>query len=194
MARSAAQTRQRILDAAYDLFWRHGFVRASVDDVAERAKVTKRTVYQHFRSKDDIMAVVLAHSSELALDRLRRIGDKLPPNRDAMIDALFAQLTEWAAKPRWSGAGFTRVVAELADLPGHPARTIARRHKAMVERWFGETLARAGVAMPAERGREIALLIEGAMSLMLIHGDRSYAQAAAQAAKRLLLPRKRRGG
>jgi AcrR family transcriptional regulator len=191
MAKSAAQTRQRILDASYDLFWRHGFVRVSVDDIAERANVTKRTVYQHFRSKDDVMAVVLAHSSALAVDRLRRIGDKLPANSDVMIDSLFAHLAEWAAEPRWSGAGFTRVVAELADLPGHPARTIARRHKAMVESWIGEMLARANVLSPAERAREIALLIEGAMSLMLIHGDRSYAQAAAQAAKRLLMPRKR---
>src|SRR5262249_39609232 len=68
MARSAAQTRQRILDAAYGLFWRNGFVRASIDDIAARARITKRTFYQHFRSKDDLMAVVLTHASDLALE------------------------------------------------------------------------------------------------------------------------------
>jgi AcrR family transcriptional regulator len=186
VARSAIETRQRIIDAAYGLFWRQGFVRASVDDVAQRAKLTKRTLYQHFRSKDDLMAAVLAHSSDLAFQRLQRISGRLPQDRNAMIDAVFAQLAEWAATPRWSGAGFTRVVSELADLPGHPAREIARRHKKAIELWFVELLEKAGVASPAERGREIALLMEGAISLILIHGDSRYADVAARAAKRLV--------
>jgi hypothetical protein len=83
-----------------------------------------------------------------------------------MIDSLFGQLTDWASKPRWSGAGFTRVVVELADLRGHPARAIARRHKASVELWLTSRLAKAGVASPRERAREVALLMEGAMMLM----------------------------
>ena len=82
-------------------------------------------------SKDDLIAATLAHASKLALGRLESI--KLPTNRDAMIDSLFAQIADWAATPRWSGAGFTRVVVELADLRGHPARGIARQHKTAVE-------------------------------------------------------------
>jgi len=186
MARSAAETRQRIIDAAYGLFWRQGFVRASLDDIAARAKVTKRTLYQHFRSKDDLMAEVLAHTSELALDRLHEIAERLPTERDAMLDAMFAELGEWSEKPRWAGPGFTRVVSELADLPGHPARKIARQHKTAAERWYVDLLSRAGVLAAEARGREIMLLVEGTMALMLIHGDRSYAEAAAGAAKRLV--------
>ncbi len=184
MARSSALTNQRILDAAYGLFWRQGFVRVSMDQIAEGAKVTKRTLYQHFRSKDDLIAAALARSSELALARLQQF--QLPASRDAMIDSCFAQLADWASKPRWSGAGFTRVVVELADLRGHPARAIARRHKAAVEAWFANLLATAKVSSSRERAREITLLMEGAMMLMLIHGDRSYAEAAARAAKRLV--------
>jgi AcrR family transcriptional regulator len=184
MARSSAQTRQRILDAAFALFWRHGFVRVSVDDVAERARITKRALYQHFRSKDDLMAAVLEHTSRLGLERLHAIGERMPKGAAAMIDAMFAELSGWAAKPRYEGAGFTRVVAELADLPGHPARVIARRHKALAEAFFADLLAKRKVRSAVERGREMMLLIEGAMSLALIHGDPSYIQAAAHAAKR----------
>jgi AcrR family transcriptional regulator len=159
MARSAVQTRQRVIDAAYGLFWRQGFLRVSMDQIAERASVTKRTLYQHFRSKDDLIAAALTHSSELAMTRLE--GFAFPADPEAMIEALFAQIAEWAAKPRWSGAGFTRVVVELADLRGHPARAIARRHKAAVEAWLGSHLATARVSSPRVRAREIALLIEG---------------------------------
>jgi hypothetical protein len=75
---------------------------------------------------------------------------------------------------------------ELADLPGHPARTIARRHKSAMEGWWAGVLERASVPSPLERAREVVLLIEGATALILIHGDRSYAEAAARAAKRLV--------
>jgi hypothetical protein len=56
----------------------------------------------------------------------------------------------------------------------------------MLEAHFARVLAKANVAAPRERAREIWLLSEGAISLMLVHGDRRYAAAVAQAAKRLI--------
>src|SRR5271166_1030216 len=74
MRRSAEQTRLRILDAAYGLFWRQGFLRISTDEIAARVGITKRALYQHFRSKDDLMAAVLVYASDLAIKRLRDFG------------------------------------------------------------------------------------------------------------------------
>jgi AcrR family transcriptional regulator len=184
MRRTREKTRQHVLDAAYGLFWRQGFLRVSMDEIAARADITKRALYQHFRSKDDLIAAALARSSELAIARLQ--GFQRAPNRAELIDSFFTQLEDWASKPRWSGSGFTRVVVELADLRGHPARAIARKHKTAVEEWLADALFAARVSSPRERAREIMLLMEGAMALMLIHGDRSYATAAAGAAKALV--------
>src|SRR4029078_4417390 len=128
--------------------------------------------YQHFPSKDDLMAMTLAHSSKLAIERLHAFPRAGEPG--AFIDAFFADLSQWAAKPRWSGGGFTRVVVELADLRGHHARAIARNHKAAIERWLADGFAKARVPSSRERAREIMLLMEGTMALMLIHGDRTY--------------------
>ena len=114
-----------------------------MDDIAARAEITKRALYQHFRSKDDLIAAALAHSSELALERLRRF--RRPTKCDELIDSFFTELADWAAKPKWSGGGFTRVVVELADLRGHPARAIARQHKTAVEKWLADALAAAGI-------------------------------------------------
>jgi AcrR family transcriptional regulator len=187
MRRTREQTRQRILDAAYSLFWRQGFLRVSMDDIAARAGITKRALYQHFPSKDDLITSALAHSSELAIERLR--GFERPAKREELIDSFFTQLADWASTPKWSGAGFTRVVVELADLRGHPARAIARRHKAAVEQWLADALAVARVSSSRDRARDIMLLMEGAIALMLIHGDRNYAIAAGRAAKRLVRKR-----
>ena len=199
LRRKTDQIRQRILDAAYESFWRSGFARTSIDTIGTRAKLTKRTVYSYFRSKDDLLAAVLNRYSELAAQRLQHIGDRMPVDLDGMIDSLFGQLAGWAGTtPRWSGSGFTRLVVELADLPGHPARAIARGQKAATEAWLSERLARAGVSLPAERARDVMTLMEGAMSLTLIHNDKRYILAAAVAAKTLTrnatskAPRRRR--
>ncbi|HYI30010.1 MAG TPA: helix-turn-helix domain-containing protein [Bradyrhizobium sp.] len=189
MPRSSASTRQTILDAAYGLFRRKGFTRVSMDEIAARASVTKRTLYYHFASKDRLLAEVLEAQHALALAAFQTFGESLTGSPEAIIDKLFKDLAVWSDSPRWAGSGFTRLVIELADLRGHPARLIARRHKAMLEGHLAELLARAGVASPRELAREIWLLSEGAISLILVHGDRGYAAAAAAAARKLIRAR-----
>jgi AcrR family transcriptional regulator len=184
--RSSEVTRTRILDAAYGLFRRRGYTRVSMDEIAAATAVTKRTLYYHFRSKDELLAAVLETQHRLALVAFRTFGDSLGGSPEAIVDTLFRDLAAWSDRPRWAGSGFTRLVVELADLPGHPARVIARRHKAMLEAHLAELLARAKVRSPREIAREIWLLSEGAISLMLVHRDRSYAAAAALAARKLL--------
>lgn len=186
MPRSSEATQKQILDAAYKLFRRHGYSRVSIDEIATAAKITKKTLYYHFESKDALLAAVLEAQSELALAAFKTFGDKLKGSPAAIADALFEDLKVWSDTPRWAGSGFTRLVIELADLPGHPARKIARRHKAELESHFAGLLAKAGARAPSETAREIWLLSEGAISLILVHGDRGYAAAAAKAARKLL--------
>lgn len=186
MPRNSRQTRQRILDAAYALFRRKGYTRVSMDEIAAATTVTKRTIYYHFTSKDELLAAVLEAQHLLALAAFRTFGDNLSGSPEEIIDTLFRDLAVWSDKPRWAGSGFTRLVIELADLPGHPARAIARRHKAMLEAHLAELFVKAKIDQPRERAREVWLLSEGAISLILVHRDRSYAAAAAQAARKLI--------
>jgi AcrR family transcriptional regulator len=186
MAKPDTPTRQRLLEAAYDLFYREGFARVGVDAVAEAAGVTKRTLYYHFDSKDALLAGVLAHQHEMAL---KQIEDWTGANADdpaAMMGELFAQLERWARRPKWRGPGFTRLAMELAGLPGHPARTAAKRHKAAVESWLARRFAAAGVREPGTLAAQMTVLMEGCMALTLIHGDARYIASAAAAARSLL--------
>jgi AcrR family transcriptional regulator len=186
MPRSAEKTRHRILSAAYVLFRQRGYSRVSMDEIAIATAITKRKLYYHFRSKDHLLAAVLEAQHDLALRAFKTFGDRLSGSPDAIIEGLFRELAVWSDRPRWAGSGFTRLVVELADLPGHPARAIARRHKALLEGHLADLLAKAGIRRARERAREIWLLSEGAISMILVHGDRSYAAAAARAAKMLI--------
>ena len=189
MPRSAQQTRQRIQNATYILFRRRGYNRVGVDEVAAAAGITKRTLYYHFKSKDELFASMLEAQHELTLEAFWIISEKLSGGPERIVDGIFRQLEIWSAKPGWAASGFTRLVVELADLPWHPARVIAKRHKAIMEANLAELLSKAGVRSSRERAREIWLLAEGAMALILIHGDRSYAKSASRAAKQLLRKR-----
>ncbi len=194
MPRSADATRQRILDAAYRQFRRGGYSRTGVDEIAAAAKVTKRTLYYHFKSKDALLAAVLESQHKHVVIGFDALNKSSSNDARAVIEGIFTRLTKWASQPRWSASGFTRVAVELADLPGHPARAIAKRHKAHMEMHLAMMLTNCGVAAARELAREVWLLAEGAMIMILIHGDLGYSDAAAAAAKKLLAKsgRKRR--
>lgn len=186
MPRAAEPTRKRILEAAYRLFRRQGYARVTMDEIAAAARLTKRTLYHHFESKDRLLTDVLAEQHELALHAFRTFGDRLSGSPEEIVTAMFRDLAVWADRPRWAGSGFTRLVIELADLPGHPARKIARRHKAQLEDCLADLLAQSGVERSRELARAVWLLSEGATSLILVHGDRGYSTAASQAATMLV--------
>jgi AcrR family transcriptional regulator len=187
MPRSRDKTRVRILQAAYGLFRRRGFARVSVDEIAAAANITKRTLYSHFESKDTLLAQVFEAQHDLTFSAFQTIGKELSGAPKDIVEIFFRELDVWSAKPSWVGSGFTRLVVELADLPGHPARKIAKRHKAILEGHLSRALAEVGATRSKELARELWLLAEGAMVLILIHGDRSYASAAAEAARKLVL-------
>jgi AcrR family transcriptional regulator len=186
MVRQASETRRRIVEAAYEQFYSAGFMRAGVDAIAEAAGVTKRTLYYHFESKDDLVAAVLEAQHQLAFERTQRWARQVSGSAGDLVESLFSAFGRWAGTPTWHGSGFTRIAMELADLPGHPARGIAKRHKASVESLLVGKLKEAGVAQPQEAARQVMLLLEGSMALVLIHGDTAYATAAAAAARRLV--------
>ena len=190
MARRSALTRNRILETAYQLFYERGFTRMSMDAVAACAGITKRTLYNHFESKDALLGEILKHQSTLAVERIRSWATRQDGSAADLIDGIFSGLAAWSAKRRWEGSGFTRLALELADLPGHPARAAARRHKALIEQVLTEELQRRGLKRAEAAARTVTLLTEGASILTLIHGDRSYIGAAAEAAQKLMRHRR----
>jgi len=180
--RKSAETRQQIIDAAYTLFYQGGFVRTGVDAVATAAGITKRTLYQHFGSKDALIEAVMECQHQLVLERIRQWADQISGKPDQMVMTLFDKLDQWAARKEWKGSGFTRAALEFTDLPGHPARKAARLHKEEVEKHLKKKFAMQGLDDAAQVAREVLLLIEGCQSLVLIHDNLDYIDAARRAA------------
>ncbi len=181
------KTRERIVTAAAKLFYSEGIRAVSVDAVAERAGVTKRTLYYHFRSKDDLIATYLAERDQPNLALFQRWFAETRGDAADKTRAIFSHLTTAVRHPKWKGCGFLRTSAELVNMPGHPALRISRNHKKRVESWLGEALADTGIARGAPAlARQIMLLLDGAFAAGLLHRDPSYMESAGEAAHALI--------
>jgi len=189
MPRDSAETRRRLLAAADALFYGDGIRSVGVDAVAEQAGVTKRTLYYHFASKDDLVAAYLDGRDLPTLDRYQELIAESPEPVVQRIRRLFEHLEASAKSPRWRGCSFVRAAGEFAGSPGHPARVAAARHKKRFESWLAELLVAEGIADATSLARQVMILFDGAVTQILIHRDPSYAAAAGAAAARLLAPR-----
>jgi AcrR family transcriptional regulator len=186
MASTPHDTRERIISAASKLFYSEGIRAVSVDAVAEKAGLTKRTLYYHFRSKDDLVAAYLEARDQPNLALFKRWFDEADGELPAKVQAIFTHLARNAGHPKWKGCGFLRTSAELANLPGHPAIKIGAAHKKKFEAWLRASLEEADIANAAQLARQILLLLDGSFAVVQLHRDPSYMATAGEAAASLV--------
>jgi AcrR family transcriptional regulator len=162
------------------LFARNGINATGVAELATAAQVSKRTLYQHFSGKDELVAGYLravADDPQSGPERALARSDLTPRAR---LLELFATLADDAHPLR--GCPFLNAAVELAD-PGHPGHRAAAEHKREFAQQLAD-LAREAGAHDADRvGRRLALLYDGAAAQTVIFdsGDPA-AEAHAMAA------------
>jgi AcrR family transcriptional regulator len=182
MPRSAKLTRERIQSAASALFYSDGIRSVSVDAVAAKAGVTKRTVYYHFESKDDLVAAYLEARDQPNLALFKRWFAETEGGLAAKVRGIFHNLSRSARHPKWKGCGFLRTSAELANMPGHPAIQIGAAHKKKFEDWLRLTFEAERISEATALARQVLLLLDGSFAVVLLHRDPSYMDSAGEAA------------
>jgi AcrR family transcriptional regulator len=186
MPPSGSETRDRIVAAAARLFYAEGIRAVSVDAVAEKAGITKKTLYYHFASKDELITAYLETRDQPTLDLYRGWFEGTQGTARDKVRGLFTHFAQAVDTPRWKGCGFLRTTAELASTPGHPAIKVGAAHKKRFESWLTDALTREGIANAARTARAIVILLDGAAAVMLIHRDRAYVEAAGETAAGLV--------
>jgi AcrR family transcriptional regulator len=167
----------RILETADRLFYGQGIRAMGVDTIAAEIGISKRTLYNHFPSKDALIVAYLQR-------RLRLIPTSTKPPAQQILDD-FDRLERAFASEGFRGCAFVNAVAELKD-PRHAANEIALAFKDMRRQWFRELLGRAGVADPDGLSLQLMLLVDGAIAAALVRKDPTVARAAKEAARVLL--------
>lgn len=158
-------TRERLLDAAADVFARRGFHAATLDEIAERAGLTKGAVYSNFDSKDDLIVALL----EARLDpQFTGIVTSVDPAGDLHQQATEAAQAYLGAFER-SKESYLLSIEFVVHLARHPDlrrkfagryRQLRRSHARMLE----EYAAKAGFSLPLPAEQMIVIymaLIDG---------------------------------
>ncbi len=180
MERSAGKVvmQERILKTADSLFYGEGIRAVGVDTIASEVGISKRTLYNYFPSKDDLIVAYLAR-------RLRPTAvSELPPEEQILGN--FDQLERSLADDGFRGCPFVNAVAELKE-PGHAANKIALAFKDQSRTWFRELLSRLEIANPESLAMQLMLLVDGAIAAAVVRRDPKMARVAREAARVLLL-------
>jgi len=175
--RSVSPPADRILAAADKLFYRRGIRAVGVDAVAAEAGVSKRTLYNYYPSKDDLIAAYLTA-------QFKHIAPSDAPAREQIL-GYFDRLERRFADGNFRGCPYVNAVTELGD-PKHPAAGIAAQFKEQRRQWYRGLLERIGVSDPEGLATQLQLLVEGALAAALVRGDPKVARAARAAAEVLL--------
>lgn len=171
-------TRERILFAALDLFYQHGFHEVGLDRILAEVGVTKTTFYNHFESRDHLILEALGVRDAweaAAMDRrLRELAGYDPR---ALLLATFDVLDEWFNHPEYRGCMFVVASAEF-PLPTSPIHRRAARSFEEAEARIRGMAEAAGARDPAAVARVWGLLTQGALARRLVSGDSGAARAA----------------
>jgi AcrR family transcriptional regulator len=179
MASSPAKPtmRERILETADRLFYLRGIRAIGVDTIAAEIGISKRTLYNHFPSKDALISAYLE----------RRFVQPRPSDKSPVDQILgtFDLLQQRFSAKDFRGCPFVNAVAELGP-ESKPVRKIAIAFKESRRLWFRDLLVRIGVSDPEGLATQLVLLVDGSIAQDLVRDDPAMAQAAKEAARVLL--------
>ncbi|HEY0187782.1 MAG TPA: helix-turn-helix domain-containing protein [Cellulomonas sp.] len=175
----ARRARERLLEAARELFSSDGIRTVSVERVLETSGVGRASFYRHFTSKDDLVVAVLDHYNQRWRELLRR----QVPERGEGVLGVFDILAERFAEPDYRGCLAQAALIEFRD-PAHPVHQAAVRHQGDVAGDLAGLLDPGrGLADRERIGRQLLQLVDAAM-LAALHdpGSRPAVEARATAA------------
>ncbi|WP_340377430.1 TetR/AcrR family transcriptional regulator [Streptomyces sp. SS7] len=163
-----SSSRERLLEAAATLTYRDG-VGIGVDALCKAAGVSKRSMYQLFESKGELLAASLEERAAAYVTTLLPARDDDRPPRERILH-VFRQMESQAGEPDFQGCRYLVVQIELKD-QGHPASRVAHRVKENLAAFFRAEAERGGASDPGLLARQLMLIFDGASARAGIRAD-----------------------
>jgi AcrR family transcriptional regulator len=182
--------RDHLVDTATQLFSKNGFRATGIDTVLETSGVAKKTLYNHFRSKDELIIAALQKRSADFMGMARKGTARLAPHQDgdprmARVLAFFDVVGRVVNSEDFSGCAFINASAEYPrrDDPVHVACT---NHKKLLTQFIAELITELQLEDPQEVARQITLLLDGAIVTAHTTCDLTGMVLAKETVRRLL--------
>lgn len=175
--------RERLLEAARELFYAEGVHTVGIDRVIERAGVAKASLYSTFGSKDGLVEAYLTEMHERMLSR-RRAAAAAALDPVAAILAVFDSLARDFERPDYNGCAFAGARAE--EPAGSAVDAATRAYRADIRALFRELAADAGAADPDGLAWQLQMLYSGGSESAKLDRDAGVAAIQRRAVETLL--------
>ncbi|MCH9681493.1 MAG: TetR/AcrR family transcriptional regulator [Deltaproteobacteria bacterium] len=169
--------REQIIDAATQLFFAEGFNATGIEKIRDAANVSKKTLYNHFRSKEELILAVLRREDENLRNWLVRSVDELGRDPQRRLLGLFDVYAGWIHSEGFRGCLFTKAACEFAD-PENKCKAISREAKRLVKQAIKQLVVDTGAPDPDTLTDQINLLVQGAVVQAQVAEDLSAIRVA----------------
>ena len=183
-----SSARERILDAAYELFSRRGIQAVGVNEVIEHAGVATATLYRHFPSKEKLVLAFLdLREQRWTKDLIEAGAIRRGSNPEERLLAIFDVLDEWFHRDDFETGSFVKVLLELG--PKHPAGGASVRHLEQIRVIVRRLAEEAGLRDTDSFAHSWHVLMQGSI-VVAAEGDAQAARRG-KAMARLLIEQHR---
>ena len=155
-------TRERIIEAATELFYAQGLRAVSADKIIERVGITKVTFYRHFRTKDDLVVAYLERRAERERTDVAATLARADGDVDEAIRLFAEAIGALSCAPGFRGCPFINAAAEYTE-PDHPVRQTVAAHRRWFKAVLEEMITPLGLGDPTSTADQLVLLRDGAM-------------------------------
>jgi AcrR family transcriptional regulator len=152
--------RDRILDAATELFYANGIRGTSADRIIEQAGITKVTFYRHFRTKTDLIVAYLERQVAGEREAIDSARDHVGPS--AALTNIAKVIGTASCMPGFRGCPFINAAAETPD-PEDPVRVVVDSHRQWTRDVFADIATAAGATDADTTAGQLMMLRDGAM-------------------------------
>lgn len=177
--------RAEIIETAYQSFYQNGFHTTGVDAVMADSGISKRTIYKYFRSKEELIAAVIAHYDAQIFDHLPEELSRRNKDPKKQILSLFDLKTEEFEKGDYNGCIAINAKVEFDGLDD-TIETACSGFYVKLEAYVAELCADAQLKSPKALARQIVILFAGSVVMGKMHHDAGVPNIAKDMVKMLL--------
>ncbi|WP_262694631.1 TetR/AcrR family transcriptional regulator [Kordiimonas aquimaris] len=171
------ESREKLIDTAIMLFMENGFHSTGINLILEKSGVAKKTLYNHFKSKDDLIVAALEKHSGLFSTRFSQEVENLATEPSEQLVAIYDVAHAWFSESNFFGCIFVNAVGEFADRESS-IRKVCMDYKSEMRDYICDLCRRAHLPDPEKTSSQLALILEGSISTAQVSGNPDAAKTA----------------
>lgn len=176
------ESREKLIDTAIELFMKNGFHSTGINLILEKSGVAKKTLYNHFKSKDDLIVAALEKHRGLFREQFSHEVERLAKEPSEQLLAIYDVAHAWFSESNFFGCIFVNAAGEFADRDSS-IRKVCMNSKTDMRSYICDICVRAKIPEPEKMSSQLALILEGSISTAQVSGNPDAAKIAKQAAQ-----------